>query len=64
MVYRIYSRISTAFRWRLVRHRPHGECYPFDAKGLYFATEAEAKRARDDMARANGAQFLIIPDED
>ena len=58
--YRIYSRTSEYYRWRIVTPRPHGERYPFDSTGLLFASIPDAKVALDQLRAANDAQFMII----
>jgi len=60
MAYRISSRISPAFRWRMVGALPHGEMFPYDEKGLRFDTLAEAQGALRKLRSTNGAQFLIV----
>ena len=60
MAYRIESRTSPAFRWRREYAKPHGECYPFDERGLRFESLEVAQAAADRFAKANAAQFRVV----
>lgn len=59
-VWRISSRWPAWSKWKLVGPRPHGERWPFDSKGLAFASEAEALKALQSLKQSNDGEFMLI----